>query len=66
VIVSQVLTEMSQSEKSILGYLSVVGPSTANEIARGMDLGAGEILGVLGTLEMKGLVSEEKGIFAIV
>ena len=66
VVVNQALNEMNQSEKSILGYLGVVGPSTANEVARGLDLGAGEILAVLGTLEMKGLVSEERGIFAIV
>lgn len=62
----QVLIKMSEIEKNITGYLGVVGPSTVNEIARGLGIGVGEILGIIGTLEMKGLVKEERGIFAIV
>lgn len=66
VAVGQALNEMNQSEKSILGYLDVVGPSSVNEIARGLGIGVGEILGIIGALEMKGVVKEERGIFAIV
>jgi len=66
IVVDQSLNVMNQSEKSILGYLGVVGPSTANEIARGSGLGAGEVLAIIGALEMKGVIKEERGIFAIV
>lgn len=66
VAVGQALNEMNQGEKSILEYLGVVGPCTVNEIARGLGIGVGEILGIIGALEMKGVVKEERGIFAIV
>ncbi len=66
VAVGHALNEMNQSEKSILEYLGVVGPCTVNEIARGLGIGVGEILGIIGALEMKGVVKEERRIFAIV
>lgn len=58
--------DLGESEKVVLGYLQVVGASSVNEIARGSKLGAGEILSTLSALEMKGIVVEERGVFAIV
>lgn len=58
--------ELNESEKVILGYLQVVGASSVNEIVRGSKLAAGEILSTLSALEMRGIVVEERGVFAIV
>ncbi|GAB4028027.1 MAG: hypothetical protein Fur0011_7230 [Candidatus Microgenomates bacterium] len=58
--------DLNQSERVILGYLQVVGASSINEIVRGSKLDAGEIMAALSTLELKGIVVEERGIFAIV
>lgn len=58
--------DFSQNEKIILGYLQVVGPSSTNEIVRGSKLGVGEIMAGLSELEVKGIVVEERGVFAIV
>ncbi len=57
---------LSPEEQAIVGHLMLVGPSSVNEIARGTGLGVGEILSVLVKLELKGVVAEERGIFAIV
>ncbi len=57
---------LNPEEQTIVGHLTLVGPSSVNEIARGMGLGVGEILPVLVKLELKGVVAEERGIFGIV
>ncbi len=57
---------LNPEEQIIVGHLTLVGPSSVNEIARGTGLGVGEILSVLVKLELKGVVAEERGIFAIV
>jgi DNA processing protein len=58
--------DLSEEEKVVLRRLSLVGASSINEISRGVDLGVGEILSAISSLEMKGIVTEERGIFAIV
>jgi DNA processing protein len=57
---------LNTEEQIIVGHLTLVGPSSVNEIARGTGLGVGEILSVLVKLELKGVIAEERGIFAIV
>lgn len=60
------VSNLNPEEEEMVGYLAVVGPCSVNEVARGMNLGVGEVLPLLAKLELKGVVAEERGIFAIV
>lgn len=63
---SSTVSNLNPEEQEMVGYLTVAGPCSVNEISRGMSLGVGEILAILAKLELAGVVAEERGIFAIV
>lgn len=60
------LKVLGLDEQALVGFLTVVGPSSVNELARGMGIGVGDLLPVLARLELSGVIAEERGIFAIV
>ncbi|MCE7897939.1 MAG: DNA-protecting protein DprA [bacterium] len=60
------LKALDLDEQALVGFLTVVGPSSVNELARGMGIGVGDLLPVLARLELSGVIAEERGIFAIV
>ncbi|MBP9702562.1 DNA-processing protein DprA [Candidatus Woesebacteria bacterium] len=53
-------------EKVIYEQLELLGPQSINELARSSGGQVGEILSALASLEMNGVVVEERGIFGIV
>lgn len=57
--------ELSEAEKNVFNHLSVVGPSSVNELARGMGREVGEVLAILAGLEMKGVIVEERGVWGL-
>lgn len=58
--------KLDEEERDVMKYLELVGARSANEIAREMGLGVGEVLSKLAALELRGVIKEERGIFAIV
>lgn len=60
----QLLT--TEQEKEIVTQLRLLGPSSINELVRAVGLATGEVSSILMQLEMKGVIKEERGIFAIV
>ena len=57
--------ELSEAEKNVFNHLSVVGPSSVNELARGMGREVGEVLAILAGLEMKRVIVEERGVWGL-
>lgn len=60
------VSNLNPEEQEMVGYLTIAGPCSVNEISRGMSLGVGAILPILAKLELAGVVAEERGVFAIV
>lgn len=60
------LEQMEERERELITKLKVEGPMGVNEIARKSNLSAGEILGRLLQLEIKGWVVEERGMWKAV
>ena len=57
---------LSGVENVIYEQLELLGPQSINELARSTGGQVGEILSTLASLEMRGVVVEERGIFGIV
>lgn len=57
---------LSGVEKVVYEQLELLGPQSINELARSSGVQVGEILSTLASLEMSGVVVEERGIFGIV
>ena len=57
--------KLSENERVITTLLKIEGPMGVNEIARSLGENVGEVLGRLMTIEMKGAIVEERGIWTV-
>lgn len=64
--IRQIKSEEMISKSKIASYLKLVGPSSINELTRGMGMSPATILSELMQLELKGVVKEERGVWKVV
>lgn len=57
--------KLSESESNLITRLTLVGPQSLNELARGMNKPVGEVSAILTTLMLRGEVGEERGIWSV-
>ena len=65
-VVNTTVQTLSETESELVSKLTVLGPMSINELTRIVELDVGGVLATLVTLEMKGVVAEDSGVFGIV
>lgn len=59
----ETMTRMNDGEREIVTLLKIEGPMGGNELARALGEGVGEVLARLMKLEMKGIITEDRGMW---
>jgi len=59
------IKDLMVGERELYYQLELLGPQSVNELSRGLNLTAREILPQLAQMELKGVVSEERGVWTV-
>jgi len=60
-----IVKTLGAGERELYQQLELLGPKSVNELSRGLNLTAREILPQLSQMELKGIVTEERGVWSV-